>query len=338
MDLGIILLKDYNLAKTIKNTFDKNRKDFIMYKLIALDMDGTLLNNNKTISKENKRAIKFAKDLGIKIVLCTGRPIEGIHDYLKELSLISSDDYCITCSGAMIQNTLSKEIIQKQSLSLHEARYLYDLSKSLGIDITFYTNNQNNNKSNNKFIAFNSNLYSKLEAEGNNVNYEKISIDSLDKEELIIKCTFINEQEDSFKQYKNFFYKDTSIYNSMTFENKNTLELFSSKENMPKELYEKFSVLKSSDFTLEVINKNANKGNAVKCLCKHLNIPQSQVICMGDSGNDEHMIRYAGLGVAMGNAFEQIKLIADYVTKTNEEDGVAYVINNLHNFHGGQVL
>lgn len=306
-----------------------------MYKLIALDMDGTLLSNNKTISLENIKAIKYAKSLGIKIVLCTGRPLEGIYDYLKELSLISSDDYCITCSGAMIQNTLTKEIIQKQILTLQEAEYLYSLAESLGIEITFYTNNKNNN---NKFVAFNSNLFSKLEAEGNHVKYQRITIDSLKDEDIIIKCALINEQKDSFKQYKHFFYKDTSMYNSIKFKSKNTLELFSSKENMPEELYEKFSVLKSSDFTLEVINKNANKGNAVKCLCQYLDIPQSQVICMGDSGNDEHMIKYAGLGVAMGNAFESIKLIADYVTKTNEENGVAYVINNLHDFHRGQAL
>ena len=80
-------------------------------------------------------------------------------------------------------------------------------------------------------------------------------------------------------------------------------------------------------FFLEILNRNANKGAGIGLLSKKLGINQDEVICVGDAGNDKHMIEYAGLGVAMGNATDEIKEIANYVTSTNDEDGVARVID-----------
>ena len=98
-------------------------------------------------------------------------------------------------------------------------------------------------------------------------------------------------------------------------------------EKLPKEIYDNYTVVRSAPFFLEFINKKVNKGFGVELLAKSLGIKQEEVICMGDAGNDIHMIEYAGLGVAMGNAFPEVKEIASYVTKTNEENGVAHVIN-----------
>ena len=97
--------------------------------------------------------------------------------------------------------------------------------------------------------------------------------------------------------------------------------------NLPEYLYEKYTIVRSAPFFLEFLNKEVNKGVGVEALANSLGIKREEVICMGDAGNDEHMIRYSGFGVAMGNAFEEIKAVADFVTKSNNEDGVAYVID-----------
>ena len=95
---------------------------------------------------------------------------------------------------------------------------------------------------------------------------------------------------------------------------------------LPESLYTLYTVVQSAPFFLELMNPNSNKGTGVAMLAEHLGLDASEVICMGDAGNDHHMIKYAGLGVAMGNATDDIKAIANHVTDTNDNDGVAKVI------------
>ncbi|MBZ9609445.1 HAD hydrolase family protein [Clostridium estertheticum] len=89
----------------------------------------------------------------------------------------------------------------------------------------------------------------------------------------------------------------------------------------------KFTVLKVTPFIVEVMKKSSSKRSGIEKLAEKLEIKPHEIICIGALGNDKQMIEYAGLGVAMGNAFAEIKEIADYVTLTNEENGVAHVIN-----------
>ena len=104
-------------------------------------------------------------------------------------------------------------------------------------------------------------------------------------------------------------------------------ELFKDMSKLPKEFLEKFTVSKVAPFIVEVMKKSSSKRSGIEKLAEELEIKPHEIICIGDSGNDKQMIEYAGLGVAMGNAFPEIKKIADYVTFTNEENGVAHVIN-----------
>ena len=96
---------------------------------------------------------------------------------------------------------------------------------------------------------------------------------------------------------------------------------------MPKEIYNKYTVLKSAPFFLEFINKEADKGEGLRALAKHLGVNKEEIIAMGDAGNDIAMIKYAGLGVAMKNASMEVKEIADFITESNEDDGVAKLID-----------
>ena len=96
---------------------------------------------------------------------------------------------------------------------------------------------------------------------------------------------------------------------------------------IPDELFEAYNVIRSVDFMLEFMKKGCSKATGLEKLSKYLNIKKEEIIAIGDAQNDIEMIEYAGVGVAMGNANDEIKNIADFVTKSNEEDGVSYVID-----------
>ena len=104
-----------------------------MIKLIALDLDGTLLNPDKKISEANKLAIHRAREAGVKIVLCTGRPLMGIKAYVDELDLLQAEDYSITYNGGLVQKNKTSEIISQKVLNYGQIVELYDLSKELNI-------------------------------------------------------------------------------------------------------------------------------------------------------------------------------------------------------------
>jgi Cof subfamily protein (haloacid dehalogenase superfamily) len=262
-----------------------------MYKMIAVDMDGTLLKHDKTISDETLRAIKLARSKGVKLVLATGRPIEGIEKYLEELDLINIDDYAISYNGVIVQNTLTKEIISRKTIAIEDLDYLFQLSKNIGVNFHAFTNEG--------LIAPNMSKYTIHECEINNLQAKIVDFNTLDKNTEVFKFMMIGEED----------------------------ELDEATKNLPKEVFEKYTVVRSAFCFLEFINKECNKGESIKTLANHLAIDISDVICIGDAGNDLHMIKYAGLGVAMGNAYPEVKEVADYITKTNEDDGVAHVIH-----------
>lgn len=289
-----------------------------MYKLLVLDMDGTLLGSDHRISEENIKAVKMAKDMGIKVVLASGRAIQGIEKYLKELDLISDDDYSVVCSGALVLNNTKKRIIECNDLSFEELNLIYDLAKEMNLKLNIFSEND--------MLVESHNLFSKFDAIANNLPLKVVDFKSLEKDTLLTKVTLINEDKSIVDEFKNFF-KDMKVDEKYIRSNDGfNRNLFDDYSNLHSELTEKFTILKTTPFTLEVISKGCNKGTGVKRVAKELDIKREEIICIGDSGNDKHMISYAGLGIAMGNAFSEIKEVADYVTLTNEENGVAHVI------------
>lgn len=262
-----------------------------MYKLIAIDMDGTLLREDKTISKETLRAIDRAKAKGVKIVLSSGRPIDGIRRYLEELDLMRDGDYAIAFNGALIQATKTNEILAKTLMKLEDVSYLYDLSKKLKVNIHILTENT--------CLTPKWNPYSQIEKDINDIPLEVIDFNNLPYDTSIVKIMMVDDPK----------------------------VLTETINKLPKEVYEKYSVLRSSPYFLEFLDKKVNKGYGVALLANKLGIRSDEVICIGDAGNDIHMLQFAGLGVAMGNAYPEVKKAADYITLSNEEDGVAHVID-----------
>ena len=262
-----------------------------MYKLIAIDMDGTLLSNEKPISPANYEAIQQARENGVKVVLASGRPLVGFKKYLKELNLVSENDYAVAFNGALVQSSQGGEIISKTTLTLQDYKYLYKLSKELKVNIHALTETS--------VISPKDTIYTRHEAEMNDITNEIIAVEDVEEDTTIVKVMFIDKPE--------------LIEEIM--------------QKIPEEVSSKYTVVRSAPFFLEFLHKSVNKGAGVAALAKKLNIKQEEVICIGDAGNDIHMIKYAGLGVAMGNAFPEVKKIANFITKTNEEDGVAFIIN-----------
>lgn len=262
-----------------------------MYKLVAIDMDGTLLKGDKTISERTKSAIKSAREKGVTVVLATGRPIEGVSRYLEELDMYTDKDYVLSYNGALVQKTKSKESIAKIALDGSDLHYLKKLSDELGVNIHAFSEKIG-------LITPKNSKYTEVEANINNIEIHEMNIDDISDDEVMIKIMMIDEPE----------------------------VLGPAIEKLPKEVFEKYTVVRSTPYFLEFLNKEVNKGVGVEMLAKNLGVRREEIITLGDAGNDLHMIEYAGLGIAMGNAFDEVKEAANYITDTNENDGVAKAI------------
>lgn len=262
-----------------------------MYKLVAIDMDGTLLNSKGHISEVNKEAIKSAINHGAKVVITSGRSIGGLSRFLEHVGLIGEDEYIITNNGGNIYRTNDLKCISYKGLKGSDLIKAYKLSKEIGVKLFAYNEDGCISPEENEFTKF------EREHIGTPVKIVDYEND-INEEDDIAKILFLGK-EDSFDNWK---------------------------EIIPSHFCEEYHMVKSLSFVLEMMNKECNKGFGVKTLAEYLNIKKEEIICIGDQANDLEMIEYAGLGIAMGNAIDDIKNIAGYVTDTNDNDGVAKAI------------
>lgn len=288
-----------------------------MYKLLVLDMDGTLLNDQQMISDKNKIAIKKAKDKGVRIVIATGRAKPGIDPYLEDLDLIDADDYSVVCSGALVTNNIN-EVVSSDFLSQDDFNEILKVANNLNITLNIYSDNG--------ILVNDDNHYSKFDAIANNLPLIKVDFTNLPKDTSIIKVMLINEDLSTAKELNDYFPNMSVEHPTFLARDNFNPNLFDNIDNLPESLLNNFNVSKVTKYNVEISNKKANKRNGIKHIADSLNIKPKEIICIGDSGNDRQMIKYAGLGVAMGNAFPEIKEIADFVADTNENSGVAQVI------------
>lgn len=260
-------------------------------KLIAIDIDGTLLNEKNELAPATISAIQDAKAQGIKVVLCTGRPLTGVSPYLKKLGLSGDDQYAITYNGSVAQ-TLSGKVLINHSLSNDDYIDLEALSRKLKVHFQIETPDYiyTANKDISAYTIYESYLVSML------IRYR--STDEMPQDLTISKAMFVDDED-----------KITAAWQAM-----------------PQAFKDKFYVVQSMPFFIEVMNKQASKGNALSELADQLGFTADDIMTLGDQGNDLTMIEYAGLGVAMGNAIDEVKAAANAVTLTNAEDGVAAAI------------
>lgn len=262
-----------------------------MIKLVTIDLDGTLFDKNKNISIENLNAINLAKQKGVYIVLATGRPISGVLPTLKKLNLCSDNDYVITYNGAKVFNVKTKEVIASSTISGKTVKELYAESKRLNVNFHAF-------RANEELITPKHNPYTDVESKINHIEDHLFDFNKILDDDQFIKAMMVDSEE--------------NINRIIPMVNQ--------------EFKDNFSMVRSSKIFLEFLNKNTHKGHALCKLANFLNIDLKDTMAIGDAGNDIEMIKLSGIGVAMENAFADVKEIADYITTSNENDGVSNAI------------
>ena len=262
-------------------------------KLIAIDIDGTLLNEENLLAQETIDAVKEARQQGIKVVLCSGRPLTGVKPYLKKLGISGENEYAITIKGAQAQDADS-HIIEKFSLDYDDYLALEKLSHELNTNFQVETKDY--------IYATNRDLSPYTVAESYLVN---MPIRVREPQEVT---------------------KDVEIVKAMLIADPDIID--NAIKNIPDSLLDHLSMVRSEPVFIELMNQKASKGQALSKLASNLNLTAENVMAIGDQGNDLTMVSYAGTGVAMGNGVDELKAVADKVTKTNKENGVAYAIRN----------
>ena len=259
-------------------------------RLIAIDLDGTLLDQNRKISQENKVAIAAAKDQGVLPVLTTGRPYPGMVGYLEECHLMEEGDYCITYNGAMVQKTASQEILRKHTFSKEEIQSTADLLADLKLPLSA--------------IGMDT-IYESKPPQGKPSSYR-------DMQPLlpVVENIAVKDLEDI-----------TKIVSARP-----QAEIDRALAQIPQAYQDHFTIVRSRPNLVEILAKGVDKASGLDMLAQELQIKPSQMMAIGDMGNDASMLTYAGIGVAMGNAPEAIQEISDYVTKSNQDHGVAHAI------------
>ncbi len=258
------------------------------YKLLALDLDDTLLNEEFVVSPGNKEAILEAARRGVIVTLATGRMFRSSLPYAEELGL---DVPLITYHGAMVKKARSQEEIFHRPVPLKTATELIKYLEAGGYHINLYINDSLYVREDNEFIQYYVNIA--------DVGYTAVGdlIDFIKDEPT--KMTVIIKDENKFQD----------LWRMLNEKYKGNL-----------------SVVQSKPYFLEITHAGATKGQALKSLAESMGIKREEVIAVGDSYNDIDMIEYAGLGVAVENAREDVKKTADYITRSNVNDGIAALI------------
>lgn len=259
------------------------------YKLVALDMDGTLLNSKGEISKRTLEAIHKAQDKGVLVTACTGRPLQGVDKYN---GLLEIDGPVIIYNGAMIVHTRTREILFEEKLNTEDARRILELGKKYNTTMCVWSQNK---------------LYGNVLNDRIN-EYKKLSdvVPHLieDYEELLAQGITKILWNDEVERVNHFL------------------------EVLEKEAFQAVSFCTSKPIFLELFSSKVSKAVAMETIGKLYHIDQSEMIAIGDGKNDLSMIKYAGLGVAMGNAPDEVKEEADVVTSSNDCDGIAEIIES----------
>ena len=261
------------------------------YKMIVLDLDGTLTNDKKEITPRTKEALMQAQTAGVHIVLASGRPTYGIVPLAEELKLKENGGFILAFNGGKIIDCTNNEVLFEQKLDEQLVPLLYQEAKQAGMEILTY--------------------------QGEGIATTNKNDKYVEHEAFINKMPIV--QYDDFLNQLVYPINKCLIVGDPTPLHK--LEL-----RLAKELEGKMEVYRSADFFLECVPLGIDKARSLDRLISTLGIQREEVIACGDSYNDLSMIRFAGLGVAMANAAKDIQSEADFVTLSNEEDGVAHVV------------
>ncbi len=271
-------------------------------KLIALDLDGTVLNSCGYISDKTLTAIKMAIEKGVQVVLATGRSVGLICDEIKSIEKIT---YAISSNGAAVVNLRKNEIVFSNFITIDILKKIIEIIKYYPIVVEFYSNG---------------NAYIDEEVFINPVKYG-------------LSEKFLNLMSDNHNLIKNIFstVEDRSECKWIKCVEKINIPFL--KDDMKNEVYnsllsinDKVKITSSVEDNLEINIHSANKGAGLEKLSELIGIDLKEIAAIGDNNNDIEMLQMAGIGIAMGNANEDIKSKANFITLDNDKDGAAVAI------------
>lgn len=263
-------------------------------KIILLDLDGTLLTSEKTLSPADRAALERAASMGIHIVPSTGRLYRGMPQAIRDLPFIR---YTVAVNGAQVYDAKEDRVLCREEIAPADAERLYDRFEAIPAIYDCYLDG-----------------WGYMSAE----NYGKIDEYVLE-EKIAALAKRTRKPVENFREYMRR--AGRSVQKTQLFFNdpaRRLLELERLTEEFPE-----MSVTTSLPFNIEINAGRANKGEGLRFLCRHLGIDIRESMAFGDGSNDLSMLRAAGVGVAMGNGDPAVRAAADYITDTNDHDGVA---------------
>ncbi len=287
-----------------------------MYKLVAIDLDGTMLNQYGIITKKTKEVIKCAQNNGIEIIIASGRAITSVKRFSKE---INSNKYFISGNGAITYDITNNKILYENLLDKQKALKIIKICEENSIYYNVYTENGiiAKNLNYNTLYYYKDNL-TKPDENRTHINIVEDVYNYInDKDEKILKIMICDEHK--------------SVFNSIVRKLKelSEIEVLEVSHMSRKIIKQGTEEIALEYFYTEVSAKDVDKWNALEKLIELMNISKEEVITIGDNANDLKMIKNAGLGIAMGESAPYVKQSADMITLTNEEDGVAYALKKV---------
>lgn len=262
------------------------------YKVLAFDIDGTLTNSRKEITPETRAAILRAADMGCTIVIATGRPPQGVIRYVNELELPDNGGYVLALNGGLLENCGTGTAISRTFLPMECYHEICAIAKEYNVNLMTY--------------------------QGDDVISENIDDKYIEIESRINGLGV--KQVDNLEKYLTFEVPKFLMLGDGDY-------LAGVEKKVHARLSDRLDVYRSEPFFLEVLPKGINKAATLEKLLNHLGCRREELMAFGDGYNDISMLKYAGMGVVMGNANDTVKKEGDYIAPSNDENGIVDVLN-----------
>ena len=262
------------------------------YKLIVLDVDGTMLNSNRELTKRTAQTLRKVQQMGIRVALASGRPTYGVLPLAQAIDLGVYDGYIISYNGAQVMEAKTGQIIFERRIDPQMVPYLEKKAAKMGLTMAYYDGNE--------VVSTDiTNPHIVDEAEMNGMTLRQDDVLSLSMDDWPAEVMLVSDDEEA---------------------------LTSLEQHMQRHLNGVMDTIHSNPYYLEIVGYQVGKSYAMSALVQKMGIGLDEVLAIGDGEADINMIQMAGTGIAMANATEGVRRCADFTTLSNDQDGAALAI------------